>query len=73
MDDLALPDLPEIQDAGFGLTEALALWSRFHNTPRLTPDLARAILAERRDSEKSRAAGGPSSPNVIQFSQRPAR
>jgi hypothetical protein len=28
-----LPDLPDIQAAGMGLTEALAWWSRMKNTP----------------------------------------
>jgi hypothetical protein len=31
-----LPDLPEIMEAGFGLTEALAIWSKFQNTPGTT-------------------------------------
>jgi hypothetical protein len=39
------PDLPEIMAAGFGLTEALAVWSRMVNTPGLTPEDARTWLS----------------------------
>lgn len=73
-----LPDLPEIQEAGYGLSEALAMWCQFQNTPGLSAEEARAFCA------KGCAAPIPqltpaldlqqqSSPNVLQFSRPPAR
>jgi hypothetical protein len=32
-----LPDLPDIREAGLGVTAALAWWSKMVNTPHLPP------------------------------------
>jgi hypothetical protein len=69
-----LPDLPEIIKAGFGLTDALAIWSRFQNQPELTPQEARAVLISWNRSQSAELQHSPkSSPNVIQFFPRCAR
>ena len=68
------PDLPEIMAAGFGLTEALALWSQFQNSPGKTADDARFYLREARaelhlQQTQEQHALSQASPNVIQFSR----
>ena len=37
MSTTKLPDLPDMREAGIGLTEALAFWSRMTNDPSRTP------------------------------------
>jgi hypothetical protein len=78
-----LPDVREIQAAGYGLTDALALWNRFQNSPGMTPESARAYLltcqkqpapcetpiaASHLQLSQVPDSEPRSSPNVIQFS-----
>jgi hypothetical protein len=71
-----LPDLPEIMEARFGLTDALAIWSQFQNATRLSPAHARVWLTSAGAKEQTEGRAQPSpaldsarrySPNVIQF------
>jgi hypothetical protein len=80
-----LPDLPEMMEAGFGLTDALAIWSKLQNAPRLSGTEARLWITsagEGSAKEQTEGCGPPSpaldnarlsSPNVIQFSPQRAR
>lgn len=60
-------DLPEIMDAGLGLTEALDFWSRVQNDPLMSDDDARAELQAMRESVVIQPAAASS--NVLQFAR----